>query len=583
MTKNKLTCSIVVGLTGEYSQIHLSLVETLNQFKILPEDMELIIVCDGLFFKTIPFIQSLEYQKNTQLITKEHTCDHLAILFNIGLSKARGELVTFLWPGVKFPLTSLVESLTHFEDNDLTFLYQSVKEGIDNSFISTINYGWLQCRNLISLDGAIFRRDSLINTNGFSEEPYLQKYFEWDIFLELSRVNDFKYTMNKSIEKKWDIYNFPYNKNISLSFSKDEIHRSVLKSRNIKNEDTIKVTITGGYWEPTHNQLCFLNYLETDKGKQNYSWKLVFDFLVNENDIANSDLVIISRGKHPNVLKIIAYCEKHNIPTIYMIDDNWFTVGEDWPIYKSVFSPGKPSYDIFIESLKRCDAVILYSQVLESYIAPYSNNIIRLDINVNLKQFIEIQQRNQSRKLIGYSGSPRFGEAAFEGLKRFVNENADWDILVFGVEVPKTLRSFEGSTRLKFLSFTNYHKYAGKIAALNPDILLAPLDNTMSSKSKCPNKFLEITAAGAVGIYSDIAPYSDVVIHNKTGVLISEEELDDPLTWYNTINNLANNENQRSKIYHNALSFVESYYETEVRYEEFDQAILSILKEKKML
>lgn len=579
MFPDHIKCSLIISLTGDFYKVHRALADTLLQYRSLPQNIEAIIICDGVFWNTIPLLQSIKHNKNIRIITNEVPKEHFGMLFNQGLSLAKGELITFLWPGVVFPLNYLTKSFSDFEENNLSCIFTNTREGIDKSFSTSINYGWLQCSNLISLAGAVFKTEKLKAINGFKEDSYLQRYVDWDVFIRLSKLEDIKYSIDSQPIYEWDLSDYPFTKSLSMAVTKDQVHRSILKLDDGRSPGKIKVTVTGGYWEATHNQLCFYNYFGTERGKEQYSWKSIFDFLATEDEIIGSDLVIISRGKHPNVLNIIDYCQKHNIPTLYMIDDNWFTVAKDWPVYKEIFSPGQPMYEIFIECLKRCDAVILYSPVLEEYVSEYAKKVIRLDINISLEQFKYDKKYNNSRKLIGYSGSPRYSETAFEGLNEFIKMNDEWDLLIFGVKIPDTFKYLKDSSRLHFIHFKNYNNYAKTISEIKPDILLAPLDDNVSSRSKCPNKFLEITAAGAVGIYSDIPPYSNVIINNKNGILISEDMQQNSASWYECITRLANDEEHRNELYQNARDLVEQTYETEARYEEFSNAILSLIKE----
>ena len=67
------------------------------------------------------------------------------------------------------------------------------------------------------------------------------------------------------------------------------------------------------------------------------------------------------------------------------------------------------------------------------------------------------------------------------------------------------------------LPYVGYDDYAAAVGALAPDILVAPLDRSRTSMSKCPNKYLEYSIAGAAGIYSDTPPYSQTIVDGRTG------------------------------------------------------------------
>jgi glycosyltransferase involved in cell wall biosynthesis len=579
MIKNNIDCSIVICAVGNYFKIEQELFQTIMQYNEIPSNLEILVVCDGPFWDTTPLIQSLKYKKWFRVIYLDIHSDHLGILFNVALKEARGKYITFMWPGVNYPISSIQETCNLLDNEpDVDCIYKiTIEGGIDSNYNSLINYGWLQCENLIALQGAIFKTEKILNL-GFNEQMEKQRIVGWDLFLRFSKLNKIKLDVESKPTFIWNIEDFPYTQFKPISYN--DLHRSLTKKNN-NNDAKIKVTVTGGYWEPTHNQLCFYNYFDTEKGQEDFSWKSLFDFSTNQEDLEDSDLVIISRGRHQNVLKILDYCEKKKIPTLYMIDDNWFTVADDWPVYKTIFSPGMPDYEVFLECLRRCNAVLLYSSVLEKYVEKYAKKIFRIDINIDLDLFKQYNQVNRERLLIGYSGSLRYSEVAFEGLMKYVKKNNNCDILIFGTEIPNQLKELKGTDRLKYIQYTNYHNYAKKIAEIRPDILLAPLDDCESSKSKCPNKFLEITGAGAVGIYSNLTPYSDIVINDENGILISSVSQEDPEEWFQSIEQLANDDEKRKCIYNNAYNLVKQKYETTSCYNKFSDVLVSVLKEER--
>lgn len=578
MLTNEIKCSIIVSLTGDFFKVHKALFDTLQMYQNLPENMELIVICDGLIWGTIPFLQTLRYKKNIHFIENTTETNHLGKLFNQGIKQSIGKYVTFIWPGVIYPIDNILNHCNLLDSNtELSCLFSKITHEIEHDLSPMINYGWIQCKNIISLAGALFRTDKIIENGCFREEQSFQRYINWELFLKLSKYCDLKYDTENNVALEWDIIEYPYNS--SFHISQDSIHR-ILEREDRADSDSkvINITVTGGYWEPTHNQLCFNNYFELEKANDLYSWKFIFDFQATEDDVLNSDLVIISRGRHPNVINIINYCEKNSIPTLYMIDDNWFTVAQDWPVYKDVFSPGLPDYEVFIESLSRCDSVLLYSDYLESYVEKYAKKIHKMNVNINLNHFQTENSKITSRKLIGYAGSPRYNDVAFEGLFEFIKHNDEWDVLLFGIDLPAQFMEMKDSSRLKLIEYKSYHKYAQMISTLKPDILIASLDNCPSSWSKCPNKFLEITAAGAVGIYPDIKPYSTVVTHMKSGLLIPETDLDDIDAWYKAINYLAQNEGTRKELHEAALSKVEESFETTRCFDTFSMIIEQSIK-----
>jgi hypothetical protein len=102
-----------------------------------------------------------------------------------------------------------------------------------------------------------------------------------------------------------------------------------------------------------------------------------------------------------------------------------------------------------------------------------------------------------------------------------------------------------------------------------PHILLAPLDSSISSRSKVFVKYLDISAAGAAGIYSGIKPYTDVVRHLYNGYLVPPDKISDRSVWYEAMRHLYEDNEVRLRMIKNAVRDVAEKYETEIVYDEF--------------
>ena len=78
-------------------------------------------------------------------------------------------------------------------------------------------------------------------------------------------------------------------------------------------------------------------------------------------------------------------------------------------------------------------------------------------------------------------------------------------VLLFGTLSPEQERLFDGLHPVRLPPDT-YDGYIRQIRQAAPDILVAPLGNTRTAQSKAPTKYLEITAAGAAGVYTPFRP-----------------------------------------------------------------------------
>ena len=160
----------------------------------------------------------------------------------------------------------------------------------------------------------------------------------------------------------------------------------------------------------------------------------------------------------------------------------------------------------------------------------------------------------------GYAGSLRYSDGAFQALAAASQRTAPpVKVVLFGGVSPRQLQFFD--KRAVVLPFVGYEAYAAALGALEPDILIAPLDRSRTSMSKCPIKYLDYSIAGAAGVYSDMPPYSQTIVDGKTGLLVRD---DDAASWAAAIVRLIEDEALRRSIAPAARRDVQERYETAV-------------------
>ena len=219
-------------------------------------------------------------------------------------------------------------------------------------------------------------------------------------------------------------------------------------------------------------------------------------------------------------------CRDAGIPALVMIDDNWIAAGQEFARFERLFTRGKPAFEVFLDSLRRADAVLVFNPVLEAEVRPFARRVLRLPPNVDLARFAAQPVPREPGFGVGFAGSPRFESSGFRGLARFVDFHPEVRLLVMAHEVPEELRGVPGE-RSTFLPWRHdYGAYAQDLAAWRPDVLIAPLDASRFSASKIPIKLLESAAAGAAGIYSRVLPYTEHVREDETGLLVENREED---------------------------------------------------------
>jgi glycosyltransferase involved in cell wall biosynthesis len=159
---------------------------------------------------------------------------------------------------------------------------------------------------------------------------------------------------------------------------------------------------------------------------------------------------------------------------------------------------------------------------------------------------------------VGYVGSLRRNMLAFDALVDLVRSREDVELFVMSNSLPEEFASL-GPARVHFEPYQfNYAAYAATVRRMAPDVLVAPVNRSRFEASKCPNKYLEISACGAAGVYSRAEPYLSFVAEGKTG-LFADDSKDD---WRCAIERLVDDADLRSRIIAQANAHVREQFDT---------------------
>ncbi|GJH09272.1 glycosyltransferase [Caballeronia novacaledonica] len=476
--------------------------------------------------------------------------------------------------------------------------------------------GWIELADIVPMEATLVRRSVFQELGGFSTSPLLQRGFWWHFSLRLSRRHEIRAVNVASPLSRWSWHAYPLTADVGISG--DMMARRVMRgepasqarvggsevdwmdvarfapsiaeadlgriNRQLRRfasiaglEDVnlpeprtsaaapLRLTVLGGPNEPAHNQLCFFNFFQLLERDNLITWRTSLDTAATSADMLNSDLVIFSRVKTEAGCKLMEFCKTNGIPTIYMLDDNWFSIGREWKEYENLFKPGAPMFENFMFCLERADVCLTYNKVLAEDLAPYAPNLVVMPTNIDLSLFERYSRGARKNKIVGYVGSARQDTSAFRALRDIAEERDDVDIFIMSNAIPDDLQSLP-EERVHFQPYVfSYKRYADIVCRRAPDILIAPLGSTRTEASKCPNKYLEIAAVGAAGVFSRVEPYGSHVADGRTGFMVADREDE----WKSAIRKLLDDEEARALVAREALADVTDHFSTERVLEQF--------------
>ena len=100
--------------------------------------------------------------------------------------------------------------------------------------------------------------------------------------------------------------------------------------------------------------------------------------------------------------------------------------------------------------------------------------------------------------------------------------------------------------------FSSYPEFAAFFQTQTADIFVAPLVDHLFNECKSSLKFLEYSALGAPGVFSRLAPYTDVVTHGQNGLLATSLE-----EWRDSLVRLVENGMLRGQLAANAQATIQ--------------------------
>jgi glycosyltransferase involved in cell wall biosynthesis len=101
--------------------------------------------------------------------------------------------------------------------------------------------------------------------------------------------------------------------------------------------------------------------------------------------------------------------------------------------------------------------------------------------------------------------------------------------------------------------------------------MVAPLKNTIFNEAKSELKYIEYTALGVPGVYSDLPPYNSVVKDGFNGLLAKNSA-----EWELKLEKLILDQNLRIKIVENAQKDIKKSYLLKYRVEEWEDILQNI-------
>jgi hypothetical protein len=275
--------------------------------------------------------------------------------------------------------------------------------------------------------------------------------------------------------------------------------------------------------------------------------------------IKEVELVYVCRLTLPSEELVLRICKALSVPILYEIDDNFFQI----PTTTEVGRVHKNPINLAIHKnfIKYATKTRVYSRQMVKQVEMIGGYPTLYKTYVDLSLFPLIGKDKKKSELIkigyptGRLDDPLIKEiicGTIRSLGKIYGSNIQFHL--WSRDFPIDI--IESSNVLIHKPIQDYKAYVAYIAKLDLDIGLAPLIDHIFYHSKTENKFREFGALNIAGVYSNCAPYSDIVENKKLGLLASFS-ID---SWVESIQWLIENPLQREEISSNARNFISENY-----------------------
>ncbi len=280
---------------------------------------------------------------------------------------------------------------------------------------------------------------------------------------------------------------------------------------------------------------------------------------IRAKDIVWADIIVTVRGCEPQTVRIVEEAKKAGRFILYYLDDDLLHIPEE-SLARAYYEDPK-----LVEGMKHLlsQTDVLWGvnpNIQKKYLSMTSGRWIQNRVPKEpTAPITNISEENPIKIL--YAGSSDHEVIVREILspviRRLCNEYEEKiDVTFIGVDP-----HLQGIPNVHYFPFIKpYESYQAYVSSGNFSIGLAPGRMTPFFACKYYNKFLEYTAIGAAGVYTDYEPFTQIVINQENGILCDNTEE----AWYQAIKTLLDNPALLLSCAHSARSTLCSQFNTEV-------------------
>lgn len=523
--------------------------------------LELIIIDDGSTDGTQSLAQKILNSDNRVIYIKNYINSGLpALRVNQGFMYARGKYIAYQFDDDYWESDALESLYNAIKNETMCLVYgkcviKDIKNNRNIYIGDEFNYARLIEGNCVAANSVLHHRAVIDNYGAADCHLTMRRLCDWDLWLRWSKNIPFIFvdknvslveagqdnslgctcvldSMVFRLQNAQDRNNRLKLENVTeyeidnLDFITDEKEKLVVYNRHILPWHLSKRYIIGEnncHYLSSNKKNVLITKLAystcIDSALFNFHKLLPDDYnmiYVPEIQLTRemadyADIVIFHKTCNLPSSKIMEYAAGK--PRLYFMDDdmvNYYKLGSEF----NYLSPGTDMYNQLIYQLKNADLIVTYSDKLTEVARSYNKNIVQLETNIMAKYIRnDIKKDNKICKIAFIGGAARKEEIKYlwEDIVSVSNKYKDVVEFHFWGFIPENIGDIKYSNVYKVKHTYSYYEYLDRLSKENFDIVLSPLFAGEVKDGKCPMKYLEATVCGAVGLYSDVTSYMDII------------------------------------------------------------------------
>ncbi|MDR9853301.1 glycosyltransferase [Paenibacillus sp. VCA1] len=610
----KISVVLPTYCRGDNGLLSRSIESVLNQsFR----ELELIIVDDGSIDKTRSVVMEYLSMDNRIVYIRNNVNSGLpALRVNQGILHSRGKYIAYQFDDDQWysdAMQVLFNSISKFDEPCLVYgkcKFVDLLSKHEIIFGEKFNFNMLRLTNTIANNTVLHHRQIAFDYGGYEMHVSMKRLCDWDLWLRWSEKISIHHvdhivslvegnqidSLGRTAVLDQSILKYLQTKNDERNYQLrvDNTEYCIVDSIEIVDKPSLKELLYVEHLLPWYRNKLEISdqfepisvrketivvVIQDYNGTTNIMITNFVKFLKNKFNtmfvsinhldhrlIDYADVVILQRLTiiTPELKRLI-----NKKPTIYLMDDNLLELYTLPREEFKIFEPNTENYKVIVNYLKSSDLILTPNKNLTHKIKNYNENIFQIPTNILGEKLNDFSPRNGKLKVawIGYESREEELVIFSEDIDEIAKSLSDEVEFYFIGSIP--LKNVDQS-KYKFINrIDDYEEYLLALKDHSFDIIVSVIENSSFKNSKSPIKFLETTASGALGIYSNEIVY-EMISDTVTGFMISNK----PGELIKKVREILQLDNEKLlEIHKNALDIVKNEYTTESNFYKFIQMI----------